>query len=704
MQRSDRDLRQSRASLLAGVPARTSPDGRGSLLASPAARDEDAAERHAEARARREWKPSLLLAAPRATAGDANVAPPAPAREPSFPVEPPAAPAPVARRGGGGRWIVLGTTLAGALAGAALWLAWPKTYVATSEMLIDPDALRPAAAVAAPLSPDAAFALVDNQLRVLRSGPALNAAVERLNLAADPEFNGADAGPFGIGGALAGFGELVAGDGGSAMERRRRQVVEALGRALRVERIGGSSVVAVSAATGDPRKSALIANTVSELFLAGAGGPGAAPERLRAEAEEAERAVAAFRAENGLGGDEEVTRIEEELAAVRARSAELGAQAASARGADVDAIVTGSVPERYASPTLADLRIRHADLKQQVDRISAKLGPRHPERLAAEAQLEGARRAIDGELRRAASALQADLQFAVRQEQDLAAQLARMKASRDGLGDRLATLRALEREAGDRRAAYERSLDLAQAGGAPSAGGVSVISRAEPPLRGQGPSLPAFTLAGAAIGFLAGVGFLGLRRSDDDEEDASAVHREPEHGYGETDWHDPAADAPPTAYPDAPEDAPDFEEAYEMHPYPPHAQPPAGAPAYAQAGPYGYDRAAPAPYPPAYPAWPPQHQQFMPPPPPPYDPWAHLRGYATPAAYHAAPPAYYYPPAYPAAHAPQHFAQRPVDDGYGQIDRRTDAAIEEIRWSLRELRAAIEDFAGSRASRRRHGS
>src|SRR5690606_36499631 len=126
----------------------------------------------------------------------------------------------------------------------------------------------------------------------------LHAAADRLNLAADPEFNGDAAGPFGLGGSLAGFGDLVAGDGASPVERGRARSLQALESAVETNRQGGSSVIEVSARTGDPEKSALIANTISELFLAHAGGgaaqtTGSMGERLaelRAGVEEAERA------------------------------------------------------------------------------------------------------------------------------------------------------------------------------------------------------------------------------------------------------------------------------------------------------------------------------------------------------------------------------------------------------------------------------
>lgn len=723
------------------------------LAAARPALGEDAALRHERARLRRERRPSPLLDAPQLPVEN-DVDPPSPTRrlrggigggeakvvepaiEPAQENLPPAAEMPLewadeadaaipvraasARKGpllpGGARRIILSFTLAGAVLGAGLALALPKSYVAAGEMLIDPG--------------EAGFALVDNQLRVLRSGTMLDAVADRLNLAADPEFNGE--------GALAGLRDIVAGDGAAAMESRRRHVVNALAGAVRAERVGNSTVVALSVESADPQKSALIANTISELFVAGFGhAPANAGEAagemssrlagLRIAVEEAERAVETYKAEHGLVdaqgrpiAEDEMVRLAGQLSDAQARTVELNARAASTREADVDSIVTGSLPEQYASPTLSELRARHAELKQQLDRASVKLGPRHPERLAAQAEMEGARQEIASELRRVASALQIELRRAVQQEQELAARLAEMKTRQGDGGDERVALRELEREAGARRAAYEQALRMMASGG-PAAGSVSMISRAEPPLRASGPPLAGFSLAGGLAGLLAGLGYAGWRR--------------PREAENETEWQ--ASETGQEA----------DKEADPMYPYPPYApqagnaqQPypqPASYPAgHVQPAPAQWQQAAQPPLP--APGWPaasypapvapypaPSHaampQPMMMPMPAPYDPWAHLRAYAAPPpppAYAA--PAYAPPPVqtviYVPMPAPAQTAPVPVAAGpkerrehheaarHAFVDERTDAAIEEIRRSLREFREAIEDYAGDHDQPRRYGT
>ena len=658
---------------------------------------------------------------------------------------------------------IAGMTAAGAALGTALALAWPGAYVATSEVLIDPRAAQ-ATGTAAPLSSDAAFALVDNQLRVLRSGSMLNAAAERLNLAADAEFNGTAAGFYGLGALAAGLGDLLSGDGSSAIEMRRRHVVDGLADAVEVERVTGSSVVRISASTADPQKSALIANTIAELFVGGADGgsaeAGQANARLtalRSALDEAERAVERFKAENDLIDaqgrlitDDEILRLNERLSAARARTVELNARAASARDANVDSIVTGSLPEQFASPTVTELRARHAGLKQQLDRLSVKLGPRHPERLAAQAELEGARQEMQGELRRVAASLQTELRRAVQQEQELAGELARMKTRQAGIGDEMVELRQLEREAEARRTAYESALHAARSGGMVSApGAASLISRAEPPLRATGSSLAGFSLAGALAGFGAGVGLSGRRDTRDrrerlpeaTEDDASiddtftGKEADDMHSYSAYPQHDPAAQPqvqqPAPAHAAYPQAAPVY--------YAP-AQHPAQPQAYAPPAPWAAaHHPVPQPQPHPQPAYPAAYYPAPPPPAygamPPHDPWAHQRAYAPPPPAYAAAPAY--PPAQPlhtVVYVPVPQAPSPVpptisaeprqqperrtvraslqrraanEDVYDadpDADERTSAAIEEIRNSLREFREAVEDFAQDRRGHRRFGT
>lgn len=455
------------------------------------------------------------------------------------------------------RLLTASLTVAGALLGVIIALSTPKTYESVAEMLVDPRDLRMTdrEITTSGLPSDATLAIVENQVRVLTSGTVLNKVVDELNLTNDPEFNGEADG--GLLGAISNWRALFqrnAGDDGGA--RKRAMTVDNLGRSLSVERGGKTFVVSVGVTTESPDKSALIANTMTRVFLDTYGrlqsntAGRAADElnsrldELRREVEEAERRVETFKAEKDLIGsqgrlisEDEIVTLNTQLSVARARTLELNAKAASARAVSAEAALSGALPEELTSNVMTELRSQYAALKSESDRLSARLGPRHPQRMAIEAQLAGARAQIDAELRRIAGSFQVELRRAVQLEQQLASRLAQLKVGQGGVNSDLVTLREFEREASAKRAVYESFLLRAKETGEQrdiNAANVSVISEAFPPIVSVGPSRAITVLGFMFAGFLGGIGIGGIRgawRSLRD--DAAARHeqwREPDTG------------------------------------------------------------------------------------------------------------------------------------------------------------------------------
>lgn len=438
------------------------------------------------------------------------------------------------------RWIIVGTTILGGLLGAAIAVSTPKVYQSRAELLIDPRDLRivDRDLTGGGLPSDATLAIVENQVRVMTSGTVVGKVVDKLGLDRDAEFNGQARGG-GIGGLLSGLRSLISPGSGTdgGADRRRALAIEHLYKALDVERGGKTFVVSVRATTQSPDKSALIANTVTDVFLetygaiqAGTAGRasdelGARLSELRSGLEDAERKVEAFKSENDIVDaqgrlitDDEILKLNDQLATARARTLELDARAQSARSASVDTLLTGNLPEQMSSPVLTELRSQYAALRQQADRLSAKLGPRHPERMAVDAQVAAAREQIGQELRLVASSIQVDLKRAVQLEQELAARLAQLKGRQANLSGELVTLRELEREATAKRAVYEAFLLRARETGEQrdiNTANMSVISQATPPLTPSGMSRTTQTIIAAMLGFAAGVGIGAARGAVD---------------------------------------------------------------------------------------------------------------------------------------------------------------------------------------------
>ncbi|EKF20564.1 GumC family protein [Nitratireductor pacificus] len=433
------------------------------------------------------------------------------------------------------RWLIVATTIIGAILGVMIALATPKMYYAATELLFDPRDLQIVERdlTRGGLPSDATLALIENQVSIIRSGTVLNKVVDRLDLASDPEFNGSGGSTLGL---LMSprslISALINGGGGKSDSGARHSIaIENLARALDVSRNSKTFIIIVGATTLDPDKSALIASTVTDVFLETYGDlqsetAGRANreinervDSLRGEVEAAERAIADFKAKNDLVdaqgrliADDEIVRLNEQLSSARARVSELNARAAAARTLDVETVLGGALPEQVASSVMTELLAQYASVRQQAGRLAVRLGPRHPDRLSVEAELAGARDEIARELRRIVASNQVELQRAVQLEQDLAGQLARLKVQKGQTeGDRV-TLRELEREANAKRSVYEalllRARETGQQEGLNTAN-VNIISQASAPLDPVGPSRSSIAIAGTLLGFLAGVGLGG---------------------------------------------------------------------------------------------------------------------------------------------------------------------------------------------------
>lgn len=424
------------------------------------------------------------------------------------------------------RRLIVATTVLGAVAGVVIALSTPKRYYAENRIFVDPrevrltdDDLRNQL-----LSTEAMIAMTDSQVEILSSNNVLSKVVDKLNLTRDPEFNGsANAG--GLAGGIALIRQLISGT--ESNEAAENEAINAVREALAVSRDPKTFVINVGVVTRDAEKSALLANTVVDTYLSSedAAQSGLMErtseaidsrlESLRADLNAAERAVENFRAENdlvGVGGelidDKQVVALSQQLANARAQKVAVRVKAENLAKADVRDIIDGAFPEEFLSANLVELRKQFAQTKANTDSLASRLGPRHPQYMAASSSLESTRGQIRAELRRIVASSQAELQRAVETEQELASQLAVAKTKSLDNSEELVTLRELERKAAATRQIYEgflkRSRETSERGNL-NTQNVRVISSAEPPTRSYGPSRKVMAIGGMVLGFLAGL-------------------------------------------------------------------------------------------------------------------------------------------------------------------------------------------------------
>ncbi|ESZ49957.1 GumC family protein [Mesorhizobium sp. RSR565B] len=431
--------------------------------------------------------------------------------------------------------LIVSTTILGTVLGVAVAVSTPKKYEATTQMVIEPGDLKLSDNdLTQPVGqPDAALAVVETRIKMVTSGKVLDKVVADLNLVDDPEFNGQGSGGLGVLSLIRSILSRQDGPGGGGEVRRQALAVGNLAKSLSVERSGKSFVVSISATTQSADKSAKIANTTRDVFQQEAaqyqfGMAGRATDQLTAKlddlrknVETAERKVEDFRATHDLVdaqghliSDDQMLKLNEQLSVTRARTLELNARAASARSLDVNSVINGTLPEEINSNTMSELRAQYAVLKQEADRAAVRLGPRHPEYQALNAQLDGSRERIAGELRRIASSLQVDLKRSVQLEQDLASRLAQAKIQSGDVNSDLVSLRELERDATAKRSVYEQYLLRAKETGEQqniNTTNINLMTPAQPPLEPNGPSRAVIAMAGLLLGLASGIGVGAMR-------------------------------------------------------------------------------------------------------------------------------------------------------------------------------------------------
>ncbi|MBA1141678.1 GumC family protein [Mesorhizobium neociceri] len=430
--------------------------------------------------------------------------------------------------------LIVSTTILGTVLGVAIALSTPKKYEATTQVVIEPGDLKLSDTdLTQPVGqPDAALAVVETRIKMVTSGKVLDKVVEALKLTDDPEFNGQGSGGLGV---MSLIRSILSRQDGPAGEDNIRQAlaVRNLAESLSVERSGKTFVVSIGATTQSPKLSAEIANTTRDIFqqeaaqyqseMAGRA-TGQLTDKLsnlQKDVEAAERKVEDFRATHDLVdaqghliSDDQMLKLNEQLSVARARTLELNARAASARSLDVNSVINGTLPEEINSNTMSELRSQYAALKQEADRAAVRLGPRHPEYQALNAQLYGSGERISGELSRIASSLQVDLKRAVQLEQGLASRLAQAKVQSGDVNSDLVSLREYERDATAKRSVYEQYLLRAKQTGEQehiNSTNINVMTVARPPLEANGPSRAVIALAGLLLGLASGIGLGAMR-------------------------------------------------------------------------------------------------------------------------------------------------------------------------------------------------
>ncbi len=346
-------------------------------------------------------------------------------------------------------------------------------YRATAELLVDPQALQVVGKdiVRTDTSASIDFANVDSQSLVMTSTGVLRQVIDELNLENDPAF----VRPPGLVSRL--LGRLAQ----PTAEQRLAQAVDALKKAIVIQRVDNSLVFRITVSHPQAQKAADIANALAQVyFRQGNDGRRAVVERanstlieqiagLRSQLDTAERAVQAFRSQHSLVSTSEGPIVSQQLrdlyGQISLAEAELARQQARrdqlARYNNRDPL-SDTLPEALTSSVVTSLRAQYAQSAREAASLAQTLAPQHPRLIEIRAELAETRRLLTGELARLRATVQEGYRQAEANLANLRKRATELTKSQEVSGAAQIRLRQLESEAEAVRVVYNASLQRAK--------------------------------------------------------------------------------------------------------------------------------------------------------------------------------------------------------------------------------------------------
>jgi uncharacterized protein involved in exopolysaccharide biosynthesis/Mrp family chromosome partitioning ATPase len=362
-----------------------------------------------------------------------------------------------------------------ACAAVAIGKSLTPKYQATAQLYVDPRELQLVDRELTPRSQDVSglAMVVESQARLITSNSVLLQVIQDAHLDKDPEFGG---GSSGLMAALLGLFGLEARPV-SEPSLGQMAALEALGRHISVKKTDRTFIVDIDVWSYDPAKAAMLANAISNAYLAESKNSQATSARratsdlsgrlkeLQARLRTAENALAAYKAQNNFVGtqdalisDQQLSASNQRLAAARAMTLDAQAkydQIEASRRASTDA---GAIPEALQSPTIANLRAQYAEARKRYAELTSELGPLHPSLRQMEKQVEDLRRTVNEEVERFAQSAKNDLTRARDYEASLNRALEAQKRQSVQLSQASVRLRELERDVEAGRDVYQSFL------------------------------------------------------------------------------------------------------------------------------------------------------------------------------------------------------------------------------------------------------
>jgi polysaccharide biosynthesis transport protein len=378
----------------------------------------------------------------------------------------------------------------------------PKTYTATNTLIVDPSNKDPLAGEQ--FHTEVLNNYVATQTELIQSPSVLLSVVDRLHLTADPAF--------------------ASGYRGTGVEGLRDFAARNLSYAIQVDQGRGGQLMYINVSAKNADKAALLANTVSQVYLEQQRRrlnepTGERAQRyseqlaeLRAKVAAAQDSVAAFRQRYGItdvtsATDSHTVDTESQaLASLEARLLDAQNQRRTREANLTGGPVTGD--DLQASPQIQRLRDQLHALEVQLAQLSATYGPQHPKVVEVKAQMAAVQASLNSETRSLGDNALTPLARAKALEEQYTKAVEEQRK-------KVLSLRAVQGEGGkllleldSAQAVYKRALDGYDQivfASASNYSNVSVVSPATPPTNATKPNKKKGLLAGMMAGLGLGI-------------------------------------------------------------------------------------------------------------------------------------------------------------------------------------------------------
>jgi uncharacterized protein involved in exopolysaccharide biosynthesis len=372
----------------------------------------------------------------------------------------------------------------------------PKTYSASASLMVNYEINDPLGGREFPIGLLGSY--MSTQVALMQSSEVLQPVVDRLGLTENPKY--------------------AAGHRGGE-ETLREWVERKLSKNLSIEQGRfGSQLIYITYTAGDPVEAAAVANAVAEVYseqvynrLTGPAADRAKRyteqlDELKAKVGRAQEQVTEFRQRTGFDADAK-TNVDLALLGTleqRRLEAQNARRAAEARLAMNPAVANDALSSNLIQSLKTQLSAQQAHMAE----LRATLGPRHPQVVELQSQIDATQRSLEAEMRVYSSTAASELRAARDLEQKLDAAVEDQRAKTLDARTLQDQAAKYELELESAQSVYKRALDGYDQIMFASSGhytNVSFVSRATPPLKASKPKTIVNVLLGAVLG-----GFLGV--------------------------------------------------------------------------------------------------------------------------------------------------------------------------------------------------